>query len=384
MQDDGRTLDTRSLAIIGTRGYPSYYGGFETAVRVLSPYLVDQGWNVTVYSRPGSVDLGDPTRDSRVETRMTWGVETNQLSTLTHGLTASISAAREKPDVALLMNVANGHFLPILKAAGVPTVVNVDGIEWNRAKWNGLGKWAFHRGARKCARSADILVADSEHIRDYWRDVFGVDSVFIPYGGTPYPTLSVPFGLEHRGYVLMIARFVPENSIEEFFEAVPKISATCDVVIVGDDGVNGRWDKRARELSTNLESVRWLGRVADDELVASLWQHAGVYFHGHSVGGTNPSLVQAMTVGAPTVARDTPFNREVLGSTGTFVNPDPNEIAAAICYLMRDQEAKERFSRSSIERAATHYSWESVCSTYADVLEKASRRRRSGRSTYQW
>ena len=132
-----------SVAIIGTRGYPSYYGGFETAVRNLAPYLADRGWAVTVYGRPGATKLDDSTRDGRVRVIETWGIETKSLSTLTFGMTAALHAAREKPDVALVMNCANGYWLPLLRRAGIPTVMNVDGIEWDRAKWGRLAKWMF-------------------------------------------------------------------------------------------------------------------------------------------------------------------------------------------------------------------------------------------------
>ena len=119
---------TKSVVIIGTRGYPSYYGGFETAVRKLAPFLVDQGWDVTVYGRLGSTKDTDPEFDRRVKTITTWGVETKSVSTLSYGLTASLDASRKRPDVALVMNVANGYFLPLLRARGIPTLVNVDGI----------------------------------------------------------------------------------------------------------------------------------------------------------------------------------------------------------------------------------------------------------------
>ena len=142
---------SKSVAIIGTRGYPSYYGGFETLIRRLGPYLVDAGWDVTVYGRPGAVKTDDPLLDPRVSSVMTKGLETKSLSTFSYGLTSSLSAARRKPDVALIMNVANGYWLPLLRSRGIPTVVNVDGIEWERAKWGTNAKRVFRGGARLTA-----------------------------------------------------------------------------------------------------------------------------------------------------------------------------------------------------------------------------------------
>ena len=109
----------RSVVIIGTRGYPSYYGGFETLVRQLSPYLADQGWDVTVYGRPGGTIVADPCRDPRIDCVITRGVESKSFSTLSYGLTSAMHAAKRRPDVALVMNVANGYWLPLLKARGI-------------------------------------------------------------------------------------------------------------------------------------------------------------------------------------------------------------------------------------------------------------------------
>ncbi|BDZ48172.1 hypothetical protein GCM10025867_04130 [Frondihabitans sucicola] len=172
----------RSVALLGTRGYPSYYGGFETAVRKIAPFLAESGWDVTVYGRDGAIRDDDPGRDPRVKTRITRGVETKSLSTLSYGLTAVFDAARRKPDVALVMNVAHGFWLPLLKLRGVPTLVNVDGIEWERAKWGTLAKLVFRAGARTTAWWGSRLVYDAVAIADYWKERFGVDGVFIPYG----------------------------------------------------------------------------------------------------------------------------------------------------------------------------------------------------------
>ena len=214
-----------SVAVIGTRGYPSYYSGFETAVRKLAPYLASTGWDVTVYGRRGATRLDDPDMDARVVTRVTRGLETKSASTLSYGFTSALDAAARRPDVALVMNVANGYYLPLLRARGVPTLVNVDGLEWERAKWGTLAKRVFRTGAECTARWASGLVFDARAIETYWQDTFGVRGTFIPYGGDVPPALAVPEGLAHRGYVLMVARFVPENSVPEFFEAVPAIAA---------------------------------------------------------------------------------------------------------------------------------------------------------------
>ena len=358
------------VAIIGTRGYPSYYGGFETAVRRLVPNLADAGWDVTVYGRKGTQN-DDPTRDPRVAVRQTRGIESKALSTLTYGLTASSDAIVRGSDVALVMNVANGFWLPFLRLRGIPTVVNVDGIEWERAKWGKLARAVFRAGAWLTAKFADTIVVDAEAIGDYWRKKFGRESVFIPYGGDLDAGFDVPLGLRRRQYVLVVARFVPENTIAEFLEAAEALAGEHDVVIVGSSGYGGELDERARALADGNEKVQWLGHLSDDRLLHALWEHAGVYFHGHSVGGTNPALVQAMALGAPTVALDTVYNREVLGVDHTaFVPAEPREIASAIVTVLGDPEQQEHMSALATERARHRYSWRSVAEGYEAALRQ--------------
>ncbi|WJL94756.1 glycosyltransferase [Microbacterium sp. ET2] len=357
-----------SVAIIGTRGYPSYYGGFETAVRKLAPYLANDGWDVTVYGRPNASRLEDHTRDPRIRLVETFGFETKSLSTLSFGLTSAIHAARHKPDVALVMNCANGFWLPILKHAGVPTLINVDGIEWDRAKWGPVAKWVFRTGATWTARHGTSLVFDAKEIARRWEEDFRRRGHFIPYGGdTVEADLPIEPGLKHREYVLMVARFVPENTVPQFFDAALMIAKHTDVVIVGSSGYGGELDERASKLAELNPRIHWLGHVSDDARLLSLWQHAGVYFHGHSVGGTNPALVQAMAAGAPIVARDTAYNREVLAN-GWFVEADPHAIAETVASVLQDQGGMDRHAEHNIRRAAEHYSWSNVNTAYASTL----------------
>lgn len=371
----------RSVAIIGTRGYPSYYGGFETLVRHLAPHLADCGWDVSVYGRTGATKTDDPARDPRVRTPTTAGVESKSLSTLTYGLTSSAHVAWRRPDVALAMNVATGYWLPLLRARGVPTLINVDGIEWERAKWGRAARAVFKGGAACTARFGDRLVFDSHEIERRWRTEFGRDGVFIPYGGADPVDGGPVNGLTSGQYVLMVARFVPENSVEEFFAAARELGRRWDVVIVGSSGYGGELDDHARRLADESDRVHWLGHVEDDEKLFALWRHAGVYFHGHSVGGTNPALVQAMACGAPIVARDTVFNREVLGDSGVFVQARSDAIIEAVEIILRDADLRDTLSCRARDRQTSRYSWSDVCRRYADALEAMSDSRGGARAT---
>lgn len=362
---------SKSVAIIGTRGYPSYYGGFETLVRELAPFLTEQGWDTTVYGRDGATKEDDPGRNMSVRTVVTKGIESKSLSTLSYGLTSSFDTAVRKPDVALIMNVANGYWLPLLKARGIPTVLNVDGIEWERAKWGKKAKAAFKGGAYLAAKLADRLIFDSHEIGRRWKEDFGRHGDFIPYGGTKVFETAPVDGFTAGSYALIVARFVPENTVEAFFEAAREISREWDVVIVGSSGYGGELDARAQALANSSPKVHWLGHVSDDDKLFSLWQHAGAYFHGHSVGGTNPALVQAMACGAPIVARDTVFNREVLGAKGFFTEPEPTAIAESIRKVLTDTTLRNRLRSDGLQRQSDQYTWDIVCNGYQDSLLQA-------------
>lgn len=361
----------KSVAILGTRGYPSYYGGFETAVRRLAPHLAESGWDVTVYGRPDAIKVNAHERDQRVKSVQTTGIDTKELSTLSFGFTSALAVARAKPDVALIMNVANGFWLPLLKVRGIPTVVNVDGIEWERAKWGRAARKMFRAGARFTATFANFLIADAEEIRRRWEEKTHRKLEFIPYGGDEPGNLAVPFGVTSGNYALLVARFVPENTILAFLEAAKKIAITHDVVLVGTAGYQDPIEDKVRELVDSEHRVTWLGHVSDDQILHGLWQHAGVYFHGHSVGGTNPALVQAMACSTPTVARDTPYNREVLEGAALFVEPKDDDIAEACLRVLNNPELRRELGQKAFARSRSHYDWASVCASYEGLLLRA-------------
>jgi glycosyltransferase involved in cell wall biosynthesis len=142
---------------------------------------------------------------------------------------------------------------------------------------------------------------------------------------------------------------------------------------VGSSGYGGVLDARAQQLAATNDRVCWMGHVSDDSKLFTLWQNAGVYFHGHSVGGTNPALVQAMACGAPTVARDTVYNREVLDEAGVYVEPESRAIAGALARVLSDAPLQDRLSRAAVARQQRGYTWEQVCAKYAQTLEDVLR-----------
>jgi glycosyltransferase involved in cell wall biosynthesis len=284
---------------------------------------------------------------------------------------------RHKPDVVLALNVANGPAIPILKARRIPVVMNVDGVEWKRAKWGWFARNGFRAGAWMSARLAESLVADSREIGRIWEEDYGVPSVFIPYGGEVRDDLGDErvraLGFAPGSYALVVARLAPENNVELFLDAMQRLDHSIPAIVVGSANYVNPTAALLQDLD-HAGKLRWLGHVDDQELLAELWANAGVYFHGHSVGGTNPALLSALGCGAPTIAVDTPFNEEVLGAE-CLVPADPERVATAISELIGDDEARATRSRVGKKRIQADYSWQAVLEDYEAELGRQAGRR---------
>jgi glycosyltransferase involved in cell wall biosynthesis len=361
------------IAILGSRGFPSTYGGYETVVRHLARHWVAEGHDVTVYCR--SRDDAQRTWISEgVRCRWTPGLDSTSLSTLTFGATAHLDAVRQNYDVVLVLNVANGFFLPLLKARKIPSVVNTDGMEWERGKWGTFARRVFLAGAQLSARYADLLIADSQAIADIWQKKFGVESRFIPYGGVVTHEHSseriAALGLEPERYVLAVARLIPENNIDLLLDAIEIGEIHAPVVVVGSSTSKAPLEQRLRALDRDGR-VRWMGHVSDQDLLLELWAKCGVYVHGHSVGGTNPSLLQALGAGAPTLALDTVFNREVVGDGEQLFPPRPDELAARIKDVLGDAQVRARYRTRGQAAIQERYAWADVIDAYLDALRAA-------------
>jgi glycosyltransferase involved in cell wall biosynthesis len=362
------------LAIIGSRGFPSTYGGYETLVRNLAPEWVGQGHEVTVYCRRRA----ERSRVTFVEgVRCIWtpGLDSKSWSTLSFGCSSHMDAALRGYDAALVLNVANGFYLPLLKARGIPAVVNTDGIEWERGKWSKTAQKVFYRGAALTARYADVLVADSRAIARIWQQLFDVSARFIPYGA---PVLDKgqddrvrSLGLTPHTYALVVARLIPENNVELTLDALELLDGRRpQAVIVGSANYASPLEGRLRELDTRGR-LKWLGHVHDQELLTQLWANCGVYVHGHSVGGTNPALLQALGAGAPTLALDTVFNQEVVEREEQLFPPDATALASRLVTILRDPNIRNRFVEHGRTVVGERYAWADVSRSYMAALEDA-------------
>ncbi|WP_231819172.1 DUF1972 domain-containing protein [Microbacterium resistens] len=368
-----------NIAMVGTRGVPAAYGGFETAVEEVGRRLVERGHRVSVYTR------GSSTRErEHLGMRVIHlpAVPQKQLETLSHtGLSAVHLVTRRRPDAAFVFNAANSPFLPLLRMRGVPAALHMDGLEWRRSKWGARGR-AYYRWAEQFGvRTADALIADAPGIAEYYRDQFDVDTALIRYGA---PILDAPpargvaeLGLAPAGYHLVVARFEPENHVLEIVDGYRRSSATLPLVVVGSAPYSAEYTQRIQDIADADPRIRLLGGVYDQELLDALYAHARTYAHGHSVGGTNPSLLRAMGAGTAVIAYDVGFNREVLDDEGWFFRT-PAEAATAFDDAEGD-DARVAASAARVQRrAATAFRWDDV----ADAYEELAARLAAGESVH--
>lgn len=289
--------------------------------------------------------------------------------TLSHtGLSALRAIVRDDPDVAFVFNAANAPFLPALRAAGIATVVNPDGLEFERAKWTGLGAAYFRRAFPRAVRAADRVIADADGIADYIRTTTGVESVVIPYGADLVIRDDArlgPLGIKPEGYHLVVTRFVPENHVVEMLRGYASSQARLPLVVVGapERGVTYSRDVLA---ATRDERIVMLGPIWDQRLLDALYAGAASHLHGHSVGGTDPSLLRGMGAGAPITAHDNVFSREVTGGDARFF-VNERDVAAAVEEDEGDPLGARARGDRARERVREHYNWDDVAARYQAV-----------------
>jgi glycosyltransferase involved in cell wall biosynthesis len=372
------------LAILGTRGVPPRYGGFETMAGELSSRLVARGHDVTVYCR--EMDLGEAAGELDADGR--WrGVNRivlpaaghKYLETVSHTFVSALDAVRRDFDAVLLCNAANAFVLPILRAARIPVAINVDGIERKRRKWNVLGRAVYAAGEAMSSGMANAVIADAEVIADYYRQTYGVSPVTIPYGSEfpdePDSDVLQRLGLSSRGYVLYVSRFEPENNPLEVvlaYEALLSAGEDLPPLVMVGKGLYAH------------DLVAELGRHASERVLLpgalygadyrTLQRHALIYIQATEVGGTHPALIEAMASGGTVIAHDTPENREVgAAAVGYFHLRPVQTLSAGLREWLVNAELREGFRERGRARAAAVYAWERVTGEYERLFREIGR-----------
>ncbi|WP_369136674.1 DUF1972 domain-containing protein [Modestobacter versicolor] len=367
------TSDGLRIALVGTRGVPARYGGFETAVEEVGRRLVDAGHEVVVYCRTAP---GQPRPSTHLGMRLVHlpALRRRSLETLSHTGLSVAHLLAHRVDAAIVFNAANAPWLPLLRAARIPVATHVDGLEWQRAKWGGAGRRYYRMVEALSVRWSDALIADAQGIADYYRDEFAAPTELLAYGA---PAITggaadklADVELTSRGFHLAVARFEPENHVDVIVDGYRRSGATLPLVVVGSAPYADEYTARVHALAD--DRVRFLGGLWDQELLDQLYAHCATYLHGHSVGGTNPSLLRAIGAGAATIAFDVSFNREVLQTSGRYFRT-ADDVAAAVTAAEADPAGVRRDGDRARVLAA-RYDWDDVASGYGTLCRRLAAR----------
>jgi glycosyltransferase involved in cell wall biosynthesis len=358
------------LAILGTRGIPARYGGFETLAEELSARLAERGHDVTVYTRSRYAQPSlSQWRGARIRVLPT--IQTKYLDTVAHGFLSSLHAAFQGYRAILFCNAINAAFCAILRAGGARVVLNVDGLERNRRKWSLAGRLAYRMSERISMIAPDVIVSDALVIREYYRTRYNAESVYIPYGGdlpAPRGTEALErLGLEPEKYVLYVSRLEPENNADAVVRDYRDVPGRLPLVIVGDAPYAR--DYIARVKAGADSRVLFPGAVYG-EGYRQLLAHAGVYVQATEVGGTHPALVEALGFGRVVCYHRSPENEEV--AAGAALPFDVNQ-AGSLSRLLRsvldDPAAYSVWKERARRRVEERYRWADVTDRYEAVLD---------------
>ncbi len=368
------------IALLGTRGIPARYGGFETFAEELSARLAARGHEIVVYTRRHLAEPG-LTRHRGASVRVLPAWRSKSLETLSHTALSALAPGLGDVDGVLLCNAANAPFIPLLHLRGVPVAINVDGLERKRRKWGTVGRAYYRLCEGLAARWADRLVTDAEVIRRYYRRAWRRESVMIPYGGDLTPPAGraalAELGLEPDGYVLYVSRFEPENNPDRVIEAYRRVPGDTPLVLVGGAPYAAELARRVRELAAADSRVLLPGPVYGEGYRELLF-HAAAYVHATEVGGTHPALVEAMGAGRPVFYLDNLPNREVAGEAGVaFDLTGPRTLDTVLGPRLTDLAGLAALGEAARRRCAQRYLWDDVATAYENLLEEmcsASRR----------
>ena len=362
-------MSERVLRILGTRGIPAAHGGFETFAEQLALYLVERGWRVTVYCQEDGEGpmFEDEWRGVR---RVRIPVATNGAAgTIVFDWLSTLHAARES-GLVLTLGYNTALFCALYRLKGLKNVINMDGVEWRRQKWGAVAKVWFWLNDWAGCWLGNHLVADHPEIKKHLMTRVAAEKItMIPYGAgrveTANPELLLPYGLAPGSYAIVIARAEPENSILEVVKAWSREPRGYRLVVLGKYEAGHAYQRAVKESASG--EVLFPGAIYDKAVVQALRVHARFYVHGHTVGGTNPSLVEALGAGNAVLAHDNPYNRWVAGECGLYFQNEES-CAAGIERLLADGPALAELQSAARVRHAAEFTWDKVLEDYGQML----------------
>jgi glycosyltransferase involved in cell wall biosynthesis len=354
------------IAIVGTRGIPNRYGGFERFAEQISSTFADHGHQVTVYCRRAFTHPDD-VYDKRVRRVIVPSLHQKHLDTWVSTFLAAVHVAFSDNDVVLLCNVANSPFAYIPRLFGKPVVLNVDGLDRKREKWAGLGAQVLHFCEWMSSFSSSQLVTDAKAIHDYYLAKYKSESVVIGYGS------EMPAGdynlngmnLEAGRYVLYVSRLEPENNPDLVLRSWREVRSDWPLVMVGDNRYDPGYLERLKSMGD--ERVRFPGAIYGDGYWA-LQKHAGIFVFACEIGGVHPALIEAMAAGNPVLYLDTPENAETAGDVAVRYDKSEDDLRAKLQVLLDDAGARQTLAVRAKQRADTLYRWEAIAEKYERIF----------------
>ena len=357
----------KKIGIIGTRGIPNQYGGFEQFAQFFSEHLVQKGYEVVVYCSSNHtfqektwkgvslVHIKDPEK------------QIGTAGQFIYDLRSILHARKQGFDIIFQLGYTSSSIWGFLFPKKAKLITNMDGLEWKRTKYSPLVQHFLRKAEKWAVKQSDELIADSIGIQQYLKEKYAVSSSFIPYGSELITkkdsSIIQAYNLTEGNYNLVIARFEPENNIETIINGFQD-DTEKKLVIIGNYST-----KYGKYLYDNYhEKVVFLGAIYDFDVLNQLRLHCDLYFHGHSVGGTNPSLLEAMACSCFIVAHNNPFNKGVLGDDALYF-----DSAVAISTVLKKEhltQNKQEFIQSNRQKIESLYTFESVHSKLIELIEK--------------
>ena len=362
-----------SVSIIGTKGYPYVYGGYETLIKELSERLVKLNCEVTVYCHRG-LFKEKPQSVNGISLVYIPGPDSKALSQLVHSFLSMIHACFSKTDVILVVNPANGPMGLISKIFRKPTAINMDGLEWLRPKWKGFPALYYRLAVRTALVFYDTLINDAEAMRQIYLKKFKKDSTVIAYGGnlqfSSQPELIKKWNLEEHQYYLIVGRLIPDNNADILINGFLASESKRKLVIVGDVFYKDEYADSLKALKD--DRLIFTSYVYDSQTLAELYHNCYAYLHGHEFGGTNPTMIKAMAYGTAIIALNTVFNKEMLSDDlhGLYFEKNEESVCERIEYAEKSETEIVALREISQKGITNRYNWDYITQQYLNLFKK--------------
>jgi glycosyltransferase involved in cell wall biosynthesis len=357
------------IAILGTRGIPASYGGFETFAEQLSIRLAERGHEVTVYCRSHYVSPRQ-LEYKGVRLKVLPTIRHKYLDTVVHTFFSALHAASKRFDAALICNAANAPFAPMLRIAGTPVAINVDGLEHKRRKWNWFGRNYYLLAEWLATKLPNEVVTDARVIQDYYLTRYQTESTMIAYGAEVERRADSQavreWGVEPNRYVLYVSRLEPENNAHLVIEAFKRVKTSHKLLIVGDAPYAHEYIQGLRQRAKDDPRIIFTGFVFGDSYRA-LQQNAYCYVHATEVGGTHPALLEAMGYGNCVLTLAAPENVETVGHAALTYH-DARDLTAKLQRVLRDVAMVNAYRSRAQLRISQRYTWDHVVARYEKLF----------------